>query len=89
MGPYLHELGLCAQEMYDAQGNSFDPQAVAIRIWTGLHGWAAGNKFTRHMFPPMNDVVAAYGEVRGYVEGRGLVGCLRPSPHDLHDGRRS
>ena len=44
MGPYLSDLGLSEQEMYDAQGHSFDPQVVAIRIWTGLHDWAAGKK---------------------------------------------
>jgi hypothetical protein len=71
--------------MYDAQGNSFDPQAVAIIIWAGLHDWVVGRTPPRHTYPPMRAVTAAFREVREYVGNGGLVGCLRPFPHDLHD----
>ncbi|MFM7978324.1 MAG: hypothetical protein ACKPKO_03330, partial [Candidatus Fonsibacter sp.] len=36
MAAYLHGLGLSESELYDAQGNSFDPQAVLSRLQEGL-----------------------------------------------------
>ena len=85
MGSYLNELGLGERETYDAQGNSFDPQAVAIRLWAGLHEWALGGAMARHVYPVLEEVVESFRTVREYIDGRGLVGCLRPFPHDLYD----
>ena len=85
MGSYLAELGVNEQELYDAQGNSFDPQAVALRLRDGIHEWAAGGLLSRHPYPDLATVTAAFEEDRHYVENRGLLGCARPFPHDLHD----
>ena len=36
MGAYLTAVGLSEQELYDAQGNSFDPHAIVVRLRDGL-----------------------------------------------------
>ena len=45
---YLQTLGLNDQDMYDAQGNSFDPQAVCLRLQLGVQMWAAGSLERKH-----------------------------------------
>ena len=85
MGGYLNDLGLSEQEMYDAQGNSFDPQALLVRMQAGLRQWARGEMRTRHEYPGMDAVANAFGTVQRYVADRGLGGCAHPFPHDLHE----
>ena len=85
MGAYLAELGLNEQKLYDAQGNSFDPQALVVRMREGLRRWAHGEQPDRHAYPAMDTVARAFVNVRRYVADRGLGGCKHPFPHDLHD----
>ena len=86
MGAYLAALGLSEQEMYDAQGNSFDPHAIVMRLRDGIRQWAAGGPVGRHQYPSMDAVAGAFEDVKRYVSDRGLGGCTRPFPHDLFDG---
>ena len=85
MGAYLNDLGLSEQEMYDAQGNSFDPQALMIRMQDGVRHWAGGGQCARHEYPGMDAVANAFGVVQRYVAERGLGGVAHPFPHDLHE----
>jgi len=85
MMAYLNELELGEQELYDAQGNSFDPQAVLIRLQSGVLGWARGDVVARHEYPMAAAVRDAYSAVLGYVRGRGLQGAEHPYPHDLRE----
>ena len=85
MAVYLDELGLCETELYDAQGNSFDPQAVLIRVQQGLVAWMNGAELERHVFPGIAVLREEYTKVSAYVQGRGLTGCDHPFPHDLRD----
>ena len=71
--------------MYDAQGNSFVPQALVIRMQDGLRQWARGEMSTRHEYPGMDTVASAFGAVQRYVAERGLGGCAHPFPHDLYE----
>ena len=51
MGAYLHslgQLGLDELQMFNAQGNSFDRAAVALKLRDGVARWLAGGDFTRH-----------------------------------------
>ncbi len=80
---YLQTLGLNDQDMYDAQGNSFDPQAVCLRLQLGVQMWAAGTLERRHDYPRLQEVQRAYAQVLAYVRERGLVGCESPFPYDL------
>ena len=47
MEGYLKELGLTDRVMFDAQGNSFDPQAVMIRL---SEQWSHGGDHPRHTY---------------------------------------
>ncbi|MFM7989351.1 MAG: hypothetical protein ACKPKO_59560, partial [Candidatus Fonsibacter sp.] len=58
------QLKLAPHELYDAQGNSFDRQAVMLRLQHGLRGWASGQLVCRHEYPDMTVVARAYDEVR-------------------------
>ena len=42
MDAYLADLGLTERVLYDAQGNSYDPQAVKIRLAEGIRQWSNG-----------------------------------------------
>ena len=82
---YLEELELGEQDLYDAQGNSFDPQAILVRMQRGVLGWARGEELARHEFPSASAVTEAYASVLEYVRARGLVGADHPFPHDLRE----
>ena len=85
MGAYLNDLGLSEQEMYDAQGNSFDPQALMIRMQDGVRQWTRDGQSARHQYPAMYAVSDAFDTVQRYVAERGLGGVAHPFPHDLHE----
>ena len=57
---YLEELELSEQDLYDAQGTSFDPQAICLRLREGLTAWASGTYLQRHAFPELQVVRGAY-----------------------------
>ena len=82
---YLDELELGEQDLYDAQGNSFDPQAVLLRMQRGIVDWARGVDLARHEFPSAVSVSEAFTVVRDYVRTRGLSGVDHPFPHDLRE----
>ena len=71
--------------MYDAQGNSFDPQAALLNLQAGFRVWAAGGPMTRHVFPNVAAAREAYAGVLSYVRGRGLAGADHPFPHDIRE----
>ena len=82
MSSYLAELGLPDQELWDAQRNSFDPLAVALRLHEGVRRWASGETLGTHAFPPMQTVANAFAAVRQCVQDRGLLGVDHPFPYD-------
>jgi len=85
MMAYLEELELEERVLYDAQGNSFDPQAVMLRLQPGVLGWTRGETGARHVYPSASAVHGAFGAVLEYVRGRGLAGVEHPYPHDLRE----
>ena len=82
---YLEELELSEQDLYDAQGNSFDPQAVLLRMQKSVADWARGEDLVRHEFPSAASVNEAFAVVRDYVRMRVLNGVDYPFPHDLRE----
>lgn len=83
MAAYLQELQLDERELYDGQGNSFDPQAVCLRLHEGLRSWLATGQLARHCFPMISVAHSAFQEVLSYVQQRGLHGVEHPFPYDL------
>ena len=67
------------------KGNSFDPQAVVLRLQPGVLGWTRGEAGTRHVYTSAGTVHGAFGAVLEYVRGRGLTGVEHPFPHDLRE----
>ena len=69
----------------DAQGNSFDPHVVLLRLQVGIRMWSCGDTMARHVYIGFAAVRGAYAVVLDYVRGRGLVGAEHPFPHDLRE----
>ena len=86
MEAYLAELGLAERVLYDAQGNSYDPQAVEIRIAEGIRQWSNGKSLQRHEYIPPSQVQHAFQTVHDYVRARGLQAVDSPFPWDLRRG---
>ena len=83
MEAYLAELGLAERVPYDAQGNSYDPLAVEIRIAEGIRQWSNGGSLRRHEYIPPSQVQNVFQTVHDYVSARGLQAVDSPFPWDL------
>ena len=71
-------------QLFNAQGNSFDRAAVAMRIREALATWAAGGDLPRHAYPDPASVVRVYEGLRAEVLRSGVPACAHPFPRDLH-----
>ena len=60
MEGYLTDLGLTERVLYDAQGNSFDPQAVEIRVMEGIRQRSNGEGLERHVYEAPSRVHAVF-----------------------------
>ena len=69
--------------MFNAQGNSFDRAAVAIRVREALATWVAGGVLLRHAYPDPSEVLGVYGRLRAEVVAAGVAACVHPFPRDL------
>ena len=76
-------LGMDDYQMFNAQGNSFDRAAVALRVREGLATWLAGGALPRHAFPDPAAVASVYGRLRAEVVAAGVAACSLPFPRDL------
>ena len=83
MDAYLTELGLTERVLYDAQGNSFGPQAVEIRIAEGIRQWSNGEGLERHQYVAPSIVNEVFHEIYNYARTRGLPAVESPYPYDL------
>ena len=82
---YQLELGLTPRQLFDGQGNHFDPAAVVARIAGSVLTWIRGGLLHRHRFPAPDEVCAAYDMIRAQVDARGLAVQPSPFPMDLVD----
>ena len=83
MEAYLTELGLRERVIYDSQGNSFDPQAVEIRVTEGIRQWSNGEGPPRHEYEPPSRVQVVFQTIYDYTKARGLPAVESPFPYDL------
>ena len=83
MEAYLAELGLTERVLYDAQGNSFDPQAVVIRIAEGIRQWSNGEGPPRHEYEAPSRAQGIFQTIHGCAMERGLPAVESPYPYDL------
>ena len=86
MEPYLEHLrrrGLDDYQLFNAQGNSFDRTAVAIRIREAVARWVGGGEVVRHVFPSPTEVLASYERLRASSLLAGLQWCPRFFPRIL------
>eukprot|EP00969_Alexandrium_andersonii_P354081 15441333-Alexandrium_andersonii.AAC.1 len=61
---YLHGLGFTERQVFDAQGNLFDPMAVATRIADPVLCWLQGGELPAHEFPPPLQTLHLYAQAR-------------------------
>ena len=83
MEAYLTELGLAERVLYDAQGKSFDPQAVEIRIADGIRQWSIGEGPPRHAYVPPSQGQNVFQTIYDYARAKGLPAVGSPFPYDL------
>ena len=83
MEAYLTKLGLADRTLYDAQANSYDPQAVEIRIAEGIRQWSNGEGLRRHEYVPPSQVQNVFQTIHDDVRARGLQVVESPFPYDL------
>ena len=83
MEAYLAELGLTERVLYDAQGNSFDPPAVMIRMGEGIRQWSHGEGPPRHTYEAPSRVQLVFRTIRNYTRERGLPAVESPCPYDI------
>ena len=79
----LTDLGLADSILYDAQGNSYGPQAVDIRIAEGIRRWSNGEGPRRHDYVPPGQLQNVFQTIYDYVRARGLPAVESPFPYDL------
>ena len=79
-GTRLMECGLTERQLYDAQGNSFDRTAVALRIRDAVAAWRRGGAVPRHAYPSPRVVARVYEALRAHVAGMGLPALVLPQP---------
>ena len=80
MEAYLTEVGLTERVLYDAQGNSFDPQAVEIRVTEGIRQWSNGEGLERHVYEAPSKVQVVFQEVYDYTRTKGVAYSGAPLP---------
>ena len=80
---HLREVGLDEHQLFNAQGNSFDRTAVAIRIRETVAAWVGGGEVARHEFPAPPAIAASYERLRGGLLLAELPACRGPFPEDL------
>ena len=88
MGAYLHslgQLGLDEFQMFNAQGNSFDRAAVALRLREGVAQWLAGADLARYAYPDPRSVCSDYERLRREIVLVGLPARDSPYPADLQE----
>ena len=86
MAAYLdgfRRLGMDDFQMFNAQGNSFDRAAVALRVREALAIWVAGGSLPRHVYPEPAEVLRVSGRLRAEVVAAGFSACVHPFPRDL------
>ena len=83
MEAYLTELGLAERILYDAQGNTFDPQAVEIRIAEAIRQWSNGEGPRGHEYVPHSQAQNVFQTIYDCVRARGLPAVESPFPYDL------
>ena len=85
---YHDRLGLAPVAMYDAQGNSFDQAALAMRLAGLMQLLGAGQAVTGHGFAPPWIVAQLYEGVCEYCLAHGAVPERSPYPADLRAALR-
>ena len=86
MAAYLdgfRKLGMDDLQVPNAQGNTFDRAAVAIRVREALATWTAGGALPRHAYLDPAWVVGMHERLRAEVLAAGVATCLHPFPRDL------
>ena len=76
-------LGMDELQLVNAQGNSFDRAALAMRVREALAVWTAGGDLPRHVYLDPAGVVRVYEGLRAEVLSSGVPACAHLFPRDL------
>ena len=82
-------MGPTERVRYDAQGNSFDPQAVMIRLGEGIRPWSHGEGPPRHGYAAPSRAQVVFQTLHNYTKERGLPAVESPYPYELRDDLRA
>ena len=81
----LQQLGLDDYQVFNAQGNSFDRAAVALRMRDAVTAWLAGIEIPRREYPPPTVVEQVYVGLRCSVQRTCATACPSPFPRGVHE----
>eukprot|EP00969_Alexandrium_andersonii_P259394 11469915-Alexandrium_andersonii.AAC.1 len=76
-------LDLPPRALYDAEGNSFDVMAVAVRLAGMVEGLAAGSPPPWHTLPDVHGLLRLYACARTWVRRANCDAPRQPFPSDL------
>ena len=82
-GGYLTSLGLTTRQLYDAVGNHFDPEPVAIRMADLVHDWFRGCPTAHHACASPNQIRDIYSCLTHGVSVAGIPVEDSPFPRDV------
>ena len=82
-GGYLLGLKLSPRELYDAVGNYFDPDPVAIRLGDVVKDWAHGRSHAQADCMAPSGLLKVYSELRRWVQAVGPPAQASPFPRDV------
>ena len=85
---YYDRLNLAPVATYDAQGNSFDQTALALRITGLMQLLGSGQRITTHDFPPPWHMAEVYQDVREYCRTHGTLAECSIYPAELRPAFR-
>ena len=88
MEDYCRALGLSEPDLYSAQGDSMDVDALVVRMEEGLRLWLRDGRLPPHQFPDPATVRARHHRLVQEVRAMDVQGPVmdEPFPNDLLEG---
>ena len=77
---YLDSLQLGEQQLYDAQGNHFNPEAVVLAIGPLVWTWVDQGQLGMPQYLSLEEVLEAYNSIYQHVRNQHLYAVHQPIP---------
>ena len=61
---YQRQLNLTPRQLFDAQGNHFDPAAIMVRLFGTIRAWVSGQRPPAHSYPSPAEIHESYKRLK-------------------------